>query len=138
MLYEFVSLEDFLEQLKAFGIIDLWVTTRLQLQNYDHHPFRQHYTAEGILSTRVPQGVALYRRSIGGDFGRGLVATDLAREVSNPKMLMSYFENPRLDDFEVRNGIWVAPAHYRTITVDPGVKGGERHEAVPAVTPSLH
>lgn len=134
MLYEFVSLEDFLEQLAAFGIKDLWATARLQLVNYNHHPFRHHYTAEAILSTRVPQGVAFFRRNIGGDYGRGPVATELAREISNPRMLLSYFENTKLDDFEIRNGIWVAPAHYRSLTVQPSVKGGEPSEALSAVS----
>lgn len=138
MLYEFVSLEEFLEQLEAFGIKDLWATARLQLLNYEHHPFRHHYTAEGILSTRVPHGVAFFRRSIGGDYSRGPIATELAREVSNPRMLMSYFDNPKLDDFEIRNGIWVAPAHYRSLTIQQSTKGGEGNEAVSAVTGSLH
>lgn len=125
MLYEFVSLEDFLEQLEAFGIKDLWVTARLQLLNYNHHPLRYHYTAEAILSTRVPQGIAFYRQTVGGDCRRGATAMELAKEVSHHGLIMRYFDSPKLEGFALHYGLWVAPSHCRPILVQPNAKGGD-------------
>jgi len=122
MLYEFACPDDLLEVAGACGVKDIWVTPCYQLSADQDRPLRQFYHAEIVVTTRLPQGVALYRKEIAGDYQVKATAMDIAIELSKRKNLLAYLGNgSRNPTFVFHNGLWAVPADVEPIKVPPRI-----------------
>ena len=124
MLYEFACPDDLLEVAGACGVKDVWVTPCFKLTPDQDHPLRQHYQVTVVVTTRLPHGIALYQREIGGDCRVKAACVDLARELSNRTHLLAYIANAigNLNpNFVFHSGLWTVPPDVKPVKVPPRI-----------------